>query len=84
MFALAGLALPAVTSLFAAVIPILFASLGSLIGFALPRAAQLPRYIKVLAILYQDSSVESQTRKYLRNLTRISCVTLLCQNLCNR
>lgn len=65
MFALAGLALPAVTSLFAAVIPILFASLGSLLGFALSRAAQLPRYIQVLARLYQDSSVESQTRKYV-------------------
>ncbi|MBD1871257.1 TerB family tellurite resistance protein [Cyanobacteria bacterium FACHB-471] len=64
MFTLAGLALPAVTSLFAALIPLVFASLGSLLGFAIPRAAQLPRYIKLLVLLYQDSSSDSQTRKY--------------------
>lgn len=64
MFALAGLALPAVTGIFASLIPIIFASLGSLLGFAIPRAAQLPRYIKLLVVLYQDSTPESQTRKY--------------------
>ncbi|WP_339385017.1 TerB family tellurite resistance protein [Iningainema tapete] len=65
MFALTGLALPAVTSLFASIIPIIFTSLGSLLGFAIPRAGQLPRYIKALIILYQDSTPESQTRKYV-------------------
>ena len=65
MLALAGLALPAVTSLFASIVPILLASLGSLLGFAIPRATQLPRYIKVLILLYQDSNPDSQTRKYL-------------------
>jgi uncharacterized tellurite resistance protein B-like protein len=65
MFTLAGLALPAVTSLFASIIPIIFVSLGGLLGFAIPRATQLPRYIKALVILYQDSMPESQTRKYV-------------------
>lgn len=65
MFALTGLALPAVTSLFASIIPIIFASLGGLLSFAIPRAAQLPNYIKALVILYQDSTPDSQTRKYL-------------------
>jgi uncharacterized tellurite resistance protein B-like protein len=65
MFPLASLALPAVTSLFAATIPIIFASLGSLLGFALSRAAQLPRYIRLLVLLYQDSEPNSQTRKYV-------------------
>jgi uncharacterized tellurite resistance protein B-like protein len=64
MIALAGLALPAVTSLFASLIPIIFTSLGSLLVFAVPKAAQLPRYIKLLVLLYQDSNPESQTRKY--------------------
>lgn len=65
MFVFTGLALPAVTSLFASVIPIIFASLGGLLGFALPRAAQIPHYIKALILLYQDSAPESQTRKYV-------------------
>ncbi|MBD3886212.1 TerB family tellurite resistance protein [Phormidium tenue FACHB-886] len=64
MFPLAGLALPAVTGLFASLIPIILASLGSLLGFVIPRAAKLPRYIKLLILLYQDSNLESQTRKY--------------------
>ncbi len=64
MFALAGLALPAATGLFAAFIPIVFASLGSLLGFAISRAAQLPHYIKLLVLLYQDAAPESETRKY--------------------
>lgn len=65
MFALAGLALPAVTNLFAAIIPIVFPLLGSLLGFALSRAAQLPNYIRFLVLLYQDSEPSSQTRKYV-------------------
>ncbi|BAY42259.1 hypothetical protein NIES2111_66550 (plasmid) [Nostoc sp. NIES-2111] len=65
MFVFTGLALPAVTSLFASVIPIIFASLGGLLGFALPRSAQIPHYIKALILLYQDSAPESQTRKYV-------------------
>ncbi len=65
MFVFTGLALPAVTSLFASVIPIIFASLGGLLGFALPRSAQIPHYIKALIILYQDAAPESQTRKYV-------------------
>jgi uncharacterized tellurite resistance protein B-like protein len=64
MLPLAGLALPAVTGLFASLIPIIFASLASLLGFAIPRAAQLPRYIRLLVLLYQDSTPDSQTRKY--------------------
>ncbi|NJN87748.1 MAG: hypothetical protein HC881_17395 [Leptolyngbyaceae cyanobacterium SL_7_1] len=64
MFVLTGLALSSVTSLFVAVLPFLAASLGSLLGFAIPRAAQLPRYIKVLVLLYQNSDPNSQTRKY--------------------
>lgn len=64
MLPLAGLALPAVTALFASLIPIIFASLGGLLSFAVPRAAQLPRYIRLLVLLYQDSTPESQTRKY--------------------
>ncbi|MBR8834437.1 MAG: TerB family tellurite resistance protein [Stigonema ocellatum SAG 48.90 = DSM 106950] len=65
MLTLTGLALPAVTSLFASIIPVIFTSLGSLLVFAIPRAGQLPRYIKALLILYQDSTPESQTRKYV-------------------
>ncbi|MDJ0735393.1 MAG: hypothetical protein QNJ47_15270 [Nostocaceae cyanobacterium] len=65
MFALTGLALPDVTSLFASVIPIILASLGGLLSFALPRAVQIPRYLKVLILLYQDAAPDSQTRKYV-------------------
>lgn len=65
MFPLASLALPAVTSLFAATIPIVFTSLGSLLGFALSRATQLPRHIRILVLLYQDSAPDSQTRRYV-------------------
>lgn len=65
MFALAGLALPTVTSLFAATIPIVFASLGSLLGFSLSRAAHLPQHITILVLLYQDAAPNSQTRKYV-------------------
>lgn len=65
MFALAGLALPVITSLFAATIPVIFASLTGLLGFSLTRASQLPRYIKILVLLYQDSAPDSETRKYV-------------------
>lgn len=64
MFVLSGLALSAITSLFSAIMPILMASLVSLLGFAIPRAAQLPKYIRLLFLLYQDSKPDSQTRKY--------------------
>jgi hypothetical protein len=64
MFALTGLCLSAITSLFASIIPILLVSLGGLLRFAIPRAVELPRYVKVLVLLYQDSKPDSQTRKY--------------------
>lgn len=64
MFPLAGLALPVVTSLFSATIPIIFTSLASLLGFALARISQLPRYIRILILLYQDAAPDSQSRKY--------------------
>jgi len=64
MFPLAGLALPVVTSLFSTTIPIIFTSLASLLGFALTRISQLPRYIRILILLYQDAAPDSQSRKY--------------------
>lgn len=65
MFPLVSFALPAVASLFAAMVPIILTSLGSLLGFALSRSSQLPRYIRILILLYQDSEPNSQTRKYV-------------------
>ncbi|MDB9374087.1 TerB family tellurite resistance protein [Nodularia sphaerocarpa] len=65
MFVFTALALPAVTSLFASLIPMIFLSLGGLLGFALPRAAKIPHYLKALIFLYQDAAPESQTRKYV-------------------
>jgi len=64
MFALASLALSGMTSLFVSIAPILIISLGALVNFALSRATQIPKYIRILVLLYQDSSPNSQTRKY--------------------
>lgn len=71
MFALAGLALSATTSLFGIAVPFLLTSLGALLGFAVPRAIKIPKYIKTLFLLYDNSDPSSQTRKYLTGASLI-------------
>jgi uncharacterized tellurite resistance protein B-like protein len=61
----AGLALSATTAIFSALVPFLIASLGALLGFAIPRAIKIPKYIKTLFLLYENSDPSSQTRKYV-------------------
>ncbi|GAP95650.1 tellurite resistance TerB family protein [Leptolyngbya sp. NIES-2104] len=57
--------LPSVSAIFSAIVPFAMMALGSLLGFAVSRVGQLPKYIKILILLYQDSAPDSQTRKYL-------------------
>ena len=71
MFALAGLALSATTSLFGIAVPFLLTSLGALLGFAVPRAIKILKYIKTLFLLYDNSDPSSQTRKYLTGASLI-------------
>lgn len=65
MLQLTGLAFSLATSVFASVMPFLITSIVGLLKFAVPRAAQIPKYVKVLFLLYKDSAPQSQTRKYL-------------------
>lgn len=65
MLELIGLSLPAVGAIFSAMLPILLSMLGSLLTFSLSRVPSIPKYIKVLVMLYKDASPDSKTRKYL-------------------
>lgn len=65
MLGLTGLAFSAATMVFGNVTPFLLRSLAVLMTFAVSRAVNIPKYIKILFLIYKDSDPQSQTRKYL-------------------